>query len=231
MPEDHKPIVDVDPSLVKNDPEFHNRAHSVEEVELKVRRFFRMCVHDPFFQKMASHPNLISIASAMIGEDLKILQSMAICKPPGSGIKRWHQDNAYFRLLPNDVMAFWIAVDSATVENGCMHVVPKSHINGISEHGIPKDVDIPKGQEHSFFSLLETPPKDQIVAVPLEPGDALVFHGELKHFTPPNNTMVRRRALQFHYASSYCVPTNPQFWYYRKGELLVHGKDLGGEHI
>merc|ERR1711871_460299 len=47
----------------------------------------------------------------------------------------------------------------------------------------------------------------QIVAVPLEPGDALLFHGETVHFTPPNTTNHMRRAIQVHYGSSLCRPT------------------------
>jgi len=38
---------------------------------------------------------------------------------------------------------------------------------------------------------------DRIVAVPLEPGGLLVFHGLLHHGTPPNASPRRRRALQF----------------------------------
>jgi len=227
LPEDIKPMVDLDPKLTNGQTKFS----SLEETELKVRRFFRMSVHDEYFRNLALHPNMVNICNATIGEDVKLLQSMAICKPPGSAIKRWHQDNAYFQLSPNDVMAFWIAIDPAEVENGCMHVVPKSHKEGISPHGIPTDIELPKGQEHSFYGLLDIPSKENWVAIECQPGDALVFHGEMKHFTPPNMTNSRRRALQFHYASSHCVPTTPQFWYYRKGEMLVSGKEFGGNCI
>lgn len=90
-------------------------------------------------------------------------------------------------------MAFWISVDPglvfgdsisygiATITNGCMHVVPGSHINGISPHGSPIDMEVPKGkiqielflhlgQEHAFYGMIEVPPKEKWVPIELEPG-------------------------------------------------------------
>ena len=37
------------------------------------------------------------------------------------------------------------------------------------------------------------------IAVEMEPGDALIFHSLLHHFTEPNTSNLRRRAVQFHY--------------------------------
>jgi phytanoyl-CoA hydroxylase len=42
--------------------------------------------------------------------------------------------------------------------------------------------------------------------VPLKPGGVLFFSGLLHHGTPPNTSPLRRRALQFHYASIDCTP-------------------------
>jgi len=216
----------MDPSLLNGD--LTSEAIDYEAMELKVRRYFRMAVHDRFFAELARHPKMVKFSKAIVGDDIKLIQSMALCKPPGSGAKRWHQDNAYFCLSPSKVLAFWVALEDTNTENGCMHVVPKSHSSGIVPHAIPTDVAIPQGQEHAFFSLQNTPDPNQVVAVPLEEGDALVFHGELFHYTPPNKTTKRRRAIQYHYASSQCVPKgSSDYWYYRKAEMLICGKDFG----
>jgi ectoine hydroxylase-related dioxygenase (phytanoyl-CoA dioxygenase family) len=68
------------------------------------------------------------------------------------------------------MLAFWVALEDTNTENGCMHVVPKSHRNGIVKHEIPTNLDIPQGQEHAFFSLEQTPDPKEVVAVPLEEG-------------------------------------------------------------
>jgi len=63
----------------------------------------------------------------------------------------------YFRLDPNKVCAFWIALDPATVENGCMHLVPNTHKSGIVTHRVPQNIlnddSIASDQKHIFYSL------------------------------------------------------------------------------
>jgi len=226
LPPDVQPMITLDP----------DKKDSNEPLEFKIRRFFRMAVHDEFFKNLASHPKLVAIAKLLVGEDLMLLQSMALVKPPGTGQKRWHQDNSYFRLHPNKVMAFWIALDPATVENGCMHVVPGSHKKGIVPHGIPTEIlnnkEVLDSNKHIYYSLVTIPAKEDVVPLPMEPGDALVFHGEVSHWTPPNNTKLPRRAIQYHYATSHAKITAPTpYWYYTKAELLVSGKQLGEGYI
>ena len=46
------------------------------------------------------------------------------------------------------------------------------------------------------------------MSVPLAPGDALLFHGDMLHGTPPNVSHRRRRALQLHYADGNCRPAD-----------------------
>ena len=60
---------------------------------------------------------------------------------------------------------------------------------------------------HIFYSASAKPEVDATFAVPMQPGDALIFDGNLLHYTPPNTTQTRRRALQLHYASATCQPT------------------------
>ena len=90
-----------------------------------VRRIFRMAVHSAFFARFCTDPRFVAFLQVLWGtEDIALIQSMALMKPPGTGEKRWHQDQGYFRLRPNHVAAYWIAVDETDYENGCMHVVP-----------------------------------------------------------------------------------------------------------
>eukprot|EP00117_Sycon_ciliatum_P039838 scpid95464/ scgid5066/ Phytanoyl-CoA dioxygenase domain-containing protein 1 homolog len=108
----------------------------------------------------------------------------------GTAEKRWHQDNAYFRLTPIDVMGCWIAIDPAFVQNGCMHVLSQSHGNGIALHRMPEGSEGMTEQGAVLYSLADIPDETQVTPLPMEPGDALLFHGALKHFTPPNRSNV-----------------------------------------
>ena len=134
---------------------------------------------------------------ACCGGAAKLIQDMALMKPPHVGREKpWHQDNAYFLYEPLDaVIGTWIALDPATAENGCMHVIPGTHLAGPKPHHHERDCQLPDDQVDV----------ERDVIVPLRPGGALFFSSLLHHGTPPNTSASRRRALQFHYARSDCA--------------------------
>ena len=108
-------------------------------------------------------------------------------KPPFHGAEKpWHQDTAYFDYTPlGGVIGVWIALDEATVENGCMQVIPGSHLDGPAKHYHVRDCQLEDGGVRV----------DRAVVVPLKPGGALFFSGLIHHGTPPNTSGDRRRAL------------------------------------
>ena len=73
-----------------------------------------------------------------------LMQEMALLKPPQiGGEKPWHQDAAYFRGSdPGLMFGVWIALDPATSENGCMEVVPGSHLAGPAPHIPHEDINL-----------------------------------------------------------------------------------------
>jgi len=94
-----------------------------------------------------------------------------------------------------DHVTVWIALDEATPENGCMNVVPGAHKDGIMGHeAAAYDTDIVIADRE--FT------REDAVALPMEPGDALFQHCLLPHFTAPNTTDRWRRALIMSYMDS-----------------------------
>jgi ectoine hydroxylase-related dioxygenase (phytanoyl-CoA dioxygenase family) len=125
-----------------------------------------------------------------------MIQDMALLKPPFRGSEKpWHQDTAYFDWTPlGGILGTWIALDEATVENGCMQVIPGSHLDGPAPHFHVRDCQIADQRVRV----------ERAVAIPLKPGGILFFSGLLHHGTPPNTTSLRRRGLQYHYAAANC---------------------------
>ena len=207
---------DVPTELVQMEPTVASGEKEPESFELGVRKLSRMARHNDFFRNLAFHPKMVKIAKAILGPDIVLHQGQLLMKPPHfGGEKIWHQDNAYFRLVPNHVFGFWVACDDATVENGCMHVIPGSHKQGIADHAGAGDE----------YGLVTPQSLEDAVPIPLKPGDALVFHGELYHYTPPNRTDKRRRAIQYHYASSKCRQTLGHDRFKIDPEVLIAGQD------
>lgn len=162
-----------------------------------VRKLFQFVDHEARLDAMTRHPVLHAILERLIGEPCRLIQDMALLKPPFVGSEKpWHQDMAYFDWSPPEkVIGVWIAFDPATAENGCMHVLPGTHREGPVPHVHARDCQIPD----------ERVQVERDVIVPLAPGGALFFSGLLHHGTPPNDSPLRRRAVQFHYAGRSAV--------------------------
>lgn len=167
-----------------------------DDREKYVRKLMWFANADPRLSAMARHPKLVGLCERLIGHRVKLAQDMALLKPPMIGREKpWHQDNAYFNFAPLDgVIGTWTALDQATVENGCMHLIPGSHLKGPQPHYHDRDCQLPD----------EAIDVSQDVVVPLKPGGVLFFHGLIFHGTPPNQSSAKRRALQFHYVSEEC---------------------------
>jgi len=156
-----------------------------------VRKLWMFCAHEPRLRAVAEDPALLAVVSRLMDATPAMFQDQALLKPPlGGREKPWHQDNAYFN-MPADtpVVGVWIALDPATAENGCMHVIPGTHRDGPVVHFSRRD-----------WQICDTDVATaRDVVVPLEPGGCLLFHGLIHHGTPSNRSTLRRRALQFHY--------------------------------
>jgi phytanoyl-CoA hydroxylase len=159
-----------------------------------IRKFGDFTGTSPALLRVAMSVRLHAALDALMGQGRVMLQEMALVKAPKvSGEKPWHQDAAYFRGSdPNLMFGVWIALDPATRENGCMEVIPGSHLLGSAPH-VP----------HADINLCTIRPDlvrwQDCVALPMDPGDVLVFHSLIHHYTAANRSDLRRRALQFHY--------------------------------
>ncbi len=158
-----------------------------------VRKLMWFVGFDPRLHALAYHPGLQAVLTRLLDDTPVMFQDMALIKPPRIGREKpWHQDKAYFNLdLRESVVGCWIALDEATVENGCMHLRPDMPLQPLV-HFRRRDWQI---------CDTETLGK-QCVAAPLKPGGVLLFDGLLVHGTPHNTSGMRRRAVQFHYQSS-----------------------------
>jgi phytanoyl-CoA hydroxylase len=194
-----------------------------EQREAYVRKLMYFTEFEPRLQALSEHPTLRAILKQLLGTESLMIQDMALLKPPHVGREKpWHQDNAYFLYQPfHLILGTWTALDEATPENGCMHVIPESHKSGPRPHYHDRDCQLPD-------ELVAT---ERDTVVPLKPGGVLFFNGLLHHGTPPNRSAARRRALQFHYASVDCTkldgPGHEQFFADKRGYAGCAGGRFG----
>lgn len=114
-----------------------------------------------------------------------------IAKPPHvGGPLPWHQDEAYWSTgFAYRAIGVWVPLDPATVQSGCMHFLPRSHLGEVQAHKHINDDPNVHGLE------MITPPADaDAVPVELAPGGATFHHCRTMHMTPPNVSDHIRRA-------------------------------------
>jgi phytanoyl-CoA hydroxylase len=174
-----------------------------EPDELVVRRY--LCIHFPhklseLMSAMLTHPVVVGALTRLIGPDVKAMQSMLFIKSEGRPGQAWHQDELFIPTRDRSLTAAWIALDDATVENGCLWVLPGSHRPGV----LYPDRDHHDPRFDCEVEAYDFPYRDQD-AVPVEvpAGSVVLFNGYLLHMSLPNTGRHGlRRALVNHYMSA-----------------------------
>jgi ectoine hydroxylase-related dioxygenase (phytanoyl-CoA dioxygenase family) len=154
----------------------------------------------PVMARVMKHPAIVRILTAIIGPDVKCMQSMLFIKAAGKPGQAWHQDEFYIPTRDRSLCGGWIALDDANIENGCLRVIPGSQKHGIiwpqHEHN-DRRFDC-AGESIDF-------PYTDADSVPVEAraGSVVFFNGYLLHRSLPNHAKGGfRRALVHHYMSA-----------------------------
>jgi hypothetical protein len=168
-------------------------AKNPEDGLAKVFRLHR----DPVFKQLVEDPRYVEIAQELLGADLDCFVSQFIFKNPGALGQPWHQDSYYFAFNKTPQVGFWLAITKATLENGCLHVVPGSHKEPVHKH-------VPDQRTHALYGYEEIVDHDtsRSVAALIDPGDLLVFHSHLMHRSTDNVSDGLRAAFVWHYAAA-----------------------------
>jgi ectoine hydroxylase-related dioxygenase (phytanoyl-CoA dioxygenase family) len=178
-------------------------AYSVHQEDAAVaaaplRKLTDLARNDPLFRRMAALPAILAAVDALtaaVGGKILLYTDQAFLKPAFHGSpKPLHQDNSYFAIQPFEAgITCWIAIDDATVDNGCMRYIPGSHKLGLVKHRsissahLTPDTDVPLGEE---------------IPVPVPAGSCIFHHVCALHASKANTTANPRRAWAVHYAKS-----------------------------
>ena len=166
-----------------------------------------LCIHHPHkisatFERYLAHPAIVAALTKVIGPNVKCMQSMLFVKSSGKPGQAWHQDEDYIPTRDRSLTGAWIAIDDATVENGCLWVIPGSQRRGILYPQYPHD-----DSDYDCSVMSYNFPYDESVdAIPVEvpAGSIVFFNGYLLHKSLPNRAPegTFRRVLVNHYMSA-----------------------------
>ena len=124
-----------------------------------------------------------------------IIQSMYIFKQPRIGGEvLCHQDSTFIHTKPNRVLGFWLALEDATEENGCLWGIPGKYKGGPHQLFVRKEHGCVFEPKENFNYDL-----NKAVPLPAKKGTVILFHGLFPHFSYPNKSDSSRHALTFHF--------------------------------
>jgi chlorinating enzyme len=164
-----------------------------------------LCIHFPhklstLMTDTIRHPAVVDVLTQVIGPNVKCMQSMLFVKAAGKPGQAWHQDEDYIPTRDRSLTGAWIALDNATIENGCLWVIPGSHKRGILWEMQPNN--------NPNFDCADTSigfPYTDADAIPVEvpAGSVVFFNGYTLHQSLKNVASGGyRRALVNHYMSA-----------------------------
>ena len=154
----------------------------------------------PVMRHMLSHPGIVEVLVRLLGPDVKCMQSMLFLKSAGKPGQAWHQDEHYIPTRDRSLVGVWIALDDATLENGCLWMHPGSHVSGVIW---PTRAHNDARFDHSEESYGWPFPVEGGAPVVVRAGSVAFFNGYTLHRSLNNTASTGfRRALVNHYMSA-----------------------------
>lgn len=142
-------------------------------------------------RSFAKQERFVKLTTALLGPNTKLYWDQSVYKRPEA--KRdfpWHQDTGYVPTMPEEYVTCWLALEDATIENGCVWVLPGTHKLGLVEH---KETDVGK---QCYFG------DDPGIPVELTKGSMVAFNSLLFHRSTPNLSATTRKGMILQYSTS-----------------------------
>lgn len=164
-----------------------------------------LCIHfqhklSEVFHRALSAQAIVDVLTKVIGPNVKCMQSMLFLKASGKPGQAWHQDEDFIPTRDRSLTGAWIALDDATVENGCLWVLPGSHRPGVLW---PQKIHFDERFDCTHESFGYPYRDEDSVPVEMKAGSVVFFNGYLLHRSLQNRSKgAFRRALVNHYMSA-----------------------------
>jgi ectoine hydroxylase-related dioxygenase (phytanoyl-CoA dioxygenase family) len=149
------------------------------------------------FLALARNEQILDAVEQLIGPDIILWGCHVFCKPAGDGHETpWHQDGHYWPIRPLATCTVWVALDASVVENGCLRVIPRSHLAKVSHPHLHED-----RQDLALQQRLGDEHFDEHTAVDLElqPGQMSMHDVYMIHGANANRSPKRRAGVALRY--------------------------------
>ena len=173
---------------------------------------------------LATHPAILDAVESVIGPDILMWSAQVFPKRARDpAYISMHQDGTYWGLLDGEVTTAWVALTESTRANGCMRLLPGSHLQSILPHDdtFAADNALTRGQE-----VQAEYDEADVVDVELEPGQMSLHHVRAIHGSRSNGSSRPRVGFAIRFMTPGVKPENPP-----QGAALVRGHDPFGNWV
>jgi ectoine hydroxylase-related dioxygenase (phytanoyl-CoA dioxygenase family) len=145
-------------------------------------------------------PPILDLVECVLGPSFLLWSSHFICKEPRVGrATPWHRDADYWSGRADrydQIVTVWLALDDVDRDNGCMQVIPRSHL--MTDFGYrPVDRDT-----NTFSSEIVDLDTSTAVAFELRRGQCSLHDARMAHGAEPNSSPRRRLGYTMRYIST-----------------------------
>jgi ectoine hydroxylase-related dioxygenase (phytanoyl-CoA dioxygenase family) len=161
------------------------------------RRIFHPFENHSVFRDLAVSPQVIEPVKELLGPNLALQHSKLNMKSARVGAPvEWHQDMTYFPHTNTSLVALLIYLDDATIDNGCLQVLPGHH-NEFLDHALP---------DGSFAGMITERIDSTPVTLEGPAGTAIFVHPLTPHRSLENRSSSSRRVLIYQYRAADAFP-------------------------
>ena len=122
-------------------------------------------------------------------DGIRIWHDQALFKRPWANPTAWHLDTPFWSFSDRNAISIWVALDDATLQNGCLYFIPGSHkATNFDKISIGRNMD-------GIFEIYPQFARTAPVAAPMKAGSCSFHNGLTIHGAGPNMTNAWRRAM------------------------------------
>jgi phytanoyl-CoA hydroxylase len=145
---------------------------------------------NPAVKELMSDERIGEMAALFSGvEGIRIWHDQALFKRPWANPTAWHLDTPFWSFSDRRAISIWVALDDATLQNGCLYFIPGSHAGTrFDKITIGRNMD-------GIFDVYPQYLKAPAVAAPMKAGSCSFHNGLTIHGAGANMTNAWRRAM------------------------------------
>lgn len=153
----------------------------------------------PGFYLLMAQAKILDVIESLIGAEIfanPVYNVRPKVPKVAAGAVPWHQDKSYWPdANSNPVITAWIALVDATHENGCLHIMPRTHKTRIMSF----HAETYSGTGYTEIDADYFYKNRPVVALPVKAGSVILFNDRCVHMSTPNNSQTVRWSVDLRY--------------------------------